>query len=54
VSEYYGNIAAKTFDRETAAIDDLLRELNERHVAGVALLGLNDCRSLTPDSVRHG
>jgi hypothetical protein len=27
--EHYGNIAAKTLDRETAAIDDLLRELGE-------------------------
>jgi hypothetical protein len=29
VLEHYGNIAAKALDQETAAIDDLLRELNE-------------------------
>jgi hypothetical protein len=40
--EHYGNIAAKAFDRETAAIDDLLRELNDNYTAEVQLLSLND------------
>jgi hypothetical protein len=42
VLDYYGNIAAKAFDQETAAVDDLLRELNDNHVADVQLLGLTD------------
>ncbi|MDR1553899.1 MAG: DUF6261 family protein [Prevotellaceae bacterium] len=42
VIEHYGNVARKTFDEETVAIDDLLRELNDRHVAEVQLLSLND------------
>jgi hypothetical protein len=42
VLEHYGNIAAKTFDQETAAIDDLLRELNDNYSADITLLGLND------------
>jgi hypothetical protein len=38
---HYGNIAQKTFDDETAAINDLLRELREEgFAAAVALLGL--------------
>jgi hypothetical protein len=40
--EQYGNIAAKTFDQESAAIDDLLRELNDRHSDDVTLLGLSE------------
>jgi hypothetical protein len=40
--EHYGNIAAKSFDQETAAIDDLLRELNDNHAADVQLLSLED------------
>ena len=39
---HYNNIAAKTFDEETAAIDDLQRELNGNHAADVQLLGLAD------------
>jgi hypothetical protein len=42
VLEHYGNIAAKAFDQETAAIDDLLRELNDHHAADVQMLLLND------------
>jgi hypothetical protein len=42
VLENYGNIAAKAFDQETAAVDDLLRELNDNHAADVQLLALND------------
>jgi hypothetical protein len=42
VLEHYGNIAARSFDQETAAIDDLLRELNDRCPADVTLLELND------------
>jgi hypothetical protein len=42
VLEHYGNIAAKAFDQETAAIDDLLRELNDHHASEVQLLSLND------------
>jgi hypothetical protein len=39
----YGNIAAKSLDRETAAIDDILRELNSGDCpAFVNLLGLAD------------
>lgn len=41
--EHYGNIAAKATDQETAAIDDLLRELaTERHLSCVQTLSLND------------
>ncbi|MDR2383039.1 MAG: DUF6261 family protein [Prevotellaceae bacterium] len=40
--EHYGNIAAKTFDQETAAIDDLLRELNDNYAAEILLLSLSD------------
>jgi hypothetical protein len=42
VVENYGNIAAKSFDQETAAIDDLLRELNNSHAADIQLLSLDD------------
>jgi hypothetical protein len=42
VLDHYGNIAAKAFDQETAAIDDLLRELNDNHIAETQLLSLND------------
>jgi hypothetical protein len=42
VLEHYGNIAAKALDRETAAIDDMLRELNDNYAADVQLLSLND------------
>jgi hypothetical protein len=42
VLEHYGNIAAKAFDQETAAIDDLLRELNDNHDVDVQLLSLTD------------
>jgi hypothetical protein len=38
----YGNISAKAFDQETAAIDDLLRELNDNYAADLQLLGLTD------------
>ncbi|MDR1346565.1 MAG: DUF6261 family protein [Bacteroidales bacterium] len=38
---HYGNIAQKTFDDETAAINDLLRELQEKSFAtAITLLGL--------------
>jgi hypothetical protein len=39
---HYGNIPAKTFDQETAALDDLERELNDHYAADVQLLGLTD------------
>jgi hypothetical protein len=42
VLDHYGNIAAKAFDQETAAIDDLLRELNDNHAADVQLLSLTE------------
>jgi murein L,D-transpeptidase YcbB/YkuD len=42
VLEHYGNIAAKAFDQETAAIDDLLRELNDSCNTEVNLLNLSD------------
>jgi hypothetical protein len=42
VLEHYGNIAAKAFDQETAAVDDMLRELNDNHAADVQLLSLTD------------
>jgi hypothetical protein len=42
VLEHYGNIAAKTLDQETAAIDDLLRELNDNHSQDILLLALAD------------
>jgi len=38
----YGNIAARPLDEETAAIDDLLREVDTRYAMSVQLLGLND------------
>jgi hypothetical protein len=43
VLDNYGNIAAKTFDEETAAIDDLIRELGSGdYPALVATLALED------------
>jgi polyhydroxyalkanoate synthesis regulator phasin len=42
VLDHYGNIAAKSFDQETAAIDDLERELNDNYAADIQLLGLTD------------
>jgi murein L,D-transpeptidase YcbB/YkuD len=40
---HYGNIAAHTIDAETAAIDDLLRELRlDGHVQDVTALGLTE------------
>jgi hypothetical protein len=43
IFENYGNIAAKTLDQETAAINDLLRELDSQSNAPlVTLLGLGD------------
>ncbi|MDR2125496.1 MAG: DUF6261 family protein [Prevotellaceae bacterium] len=43
VFDNYGNIAAKTLDQETAAITDLLRELNSPdNAALLTLLGLGD------------
>jgi hypothetical protein len=43
VFEHYGNISAKTYDQETAAIDDLIRELaTGDYPTLVTLLGLND------------
>jgi hypothetical protein len=40
---HYGNIAAKALDRETAAIDDILRELGTgNYPALVSLLALDD------------
>jgi hypothetical protein len=42
VLDNYGNIAAKAFDQETAAIDDMLRELNDNYVAETQLLSLTD------------
>jgi hypothetical protein len=42
VLEHYGNIAAKAFDQETAAVDDLRRELDDNYAADVQLLSLND------------
>jgi hypothetical protein len=46
VFENYGNISAKTLDQETAAIQDLLRELNSpSHAPSVNLLALGDWAS---------
>jgi hypothetical protein len=42
VLEHYGNVAAKAFDQETAAIDDLLRELNGNHAVDVQLLSVSE------------
>jgi hypothetical protein len=42
VLEHYGNIAVKSFDQETAAIDDLLRELYDHREPDLVLLNLND------------
>jgi hypothetical protein len=42
VIEHYGNISSKTFDQETAAIDDLMRELNDNHSADVQTLSLEE------------
>jgi hypothetical protein len=43
VFEHYGNIAAKSSDQETAAIDDLLRELaSGTYPALISALALND------------
>jgi hypothetical protein len=43
VIEHYGNIAAKNYDQETAAIDDLIRELaTGDYPSLISLLGLND------------
>ncbi|GHT25235.1 hypothetical protein FACS189430_11550 [Bacteroidia bacterium] len=42
VFAHYGNIAVKTLDQETAAIDDLLRELDAAHSAAIATLNLGD------------
>jgi hypothetical protein len=43
IVEHYGNIAAKTLDQETAAIDDLLREvLTDQYATLLATLGLTD------------
>jgi hypothetical protein len=42
VLDHYGNIAVKAFDQETAAIDDLLRELNANYAADMQLLSLTD------------
>jgi hypothetical protein len=42
VFKHYGNIARKTLDDETAAINDLVRELNQPPLAqALALLGMN-------------
>jgi hypothetical protein len=38
----YGNIAAKSFDQETAAIDDLKRELDDNYADDIQLLDLTD------------
>jgi cell division protein ZapA (FtsZ GTPase activity inhibitor) len=42
VIEHYGNIAVKAMDQETAAIDDLLRELNDNYTADIAALNTAD------------
>jgi hypothetical protein len=42
VIAHYGNIAAKTLDEETAAIDDLIRELIMNYESEVTDLGIND------------
>jgi hypothetical protein len=42
VIKHYGNIALKTLDAETAAIDDLLCEIDEQLTAPIQLLGLED------------
>jgi ABC-type transporter Mla subunit MlaD len=40
---HYGNIARKTLDDETAAINDLVRELEQPQLTqAIALLGMND------------
>ena len=38
----YGNIARKTYDQETAAIDDLMRELLDKYLADIVQLKLQD------------
>ena len=42
VMEHYGNISVRTFDQETAAIDDLLRELFDNHRTDIDALSLED------------
>jgi hypothetical protein len=43
VVEHYGNIAAKNYDQETAAIDDLIRELAAGdYPSFISTLALND------------
>jgi hypothetical protein len=43
ILDHYGNIAVKTFDQETAAIDDLARELGTpEHSPLIDTLGLGD------------
>ena len=40
VLDSYGNIARKSFDQETAAIDDIIRELNDSRKVEIDQLGL--------------
>ena len=40
VTDTYGNIAIKTYDAETAAINSLIAEFNATHAADVAVLNL--------------
>jgi hypothetical protein len=42
ILKHYGNIAFKPFDQETAAIDDLIKELNDKYEAEIRLLMLGD------------
>jgi uncharacterized protein YicC (UPF0701 family) len=42
VIKNYGNIAKKTLDQESAAIDDMLREINDHHEADVEMLAVAD------------
>lgn len=47
IVDNYGNISAKSYDKESAAMDDFLRELAvPENVTRVAALGLADCVAL--------
>jgi hypothetical protein len=56
IFEHYGNIPHKTFDDETAAINDLLRELKQpAFVNALATLGFTDwLNKLSDENVKFG
>jgi hypothetical protein len=42
VVKHYGNLSEKTLDEETAAIDDMVRELSDNYAAEVSVLALSE------------